>query len=97
MKISIDIDNCFLEYPVTFANMAKMFQKSGHHVGILTGRSPSNKVNHYGFKPDFEYYLGSLESGVEMKTRKIMQENIDIHFDDQADEFRKDLTVIKIT
>lgn len=94
MKISFDLDGTYTEYPETFDDLAAMLQAAGHEVGILTARPFDDE--HYeelGFVPDFEYYLG-LPDGKYTETEKcleksvkIQQEEIDMHYDDEADLF----------
>lgn len=94
MKISIDLDGTYLEYPDIFDSLASMLQMSGHEVGILTAR-PDTEEDHVdtGFEPDFEYYLAlkdedySEQEKCMEKTLWIQKEEIDLHFDDEYEMF----------
>lgn len=93
LKISIDIDGTYTEYPDTFDALAVMLQMSGHEVGILTARDKEENYLEVGFEPDFEYYLGLKDDEFSEpekcmeKTVKIQEEEIDLHFDDEYELF----------
>jgi hypothetical protein len=102
MKFSFDLDGTYLEHEDAFDELAAMLQMSGHEVGILTNREdkPDNHVE-LGFEPDFEHYLGTPEdedpaTRAMAKAELMLQEGIDIHYDDEAAYFPDYVTVIEI-
>ena len=100
MKISFDLDGTYFEYPETFDSLAEMLQGSGHEVGILTNR-PEEDLD-LGFEPDFTFFLGlheddySVDERCMEKAQKMMEEDIEIHYDDEAEYFPSYVTVIEI-
>lgn len=103
LKVSIDVDGTYLEYPDAFDALAIMLQDSGLEVGILSNRPESEALteNDLGFEPDFEFYLGQpLEEAPQVramaKAEKMMQEGIDLHFDDEHEYFPEYVNVVPI-
>ncbi len=100
MKIAFDIDGTYLEYPEVFDELALMLQDSGHEVGFLTGRDVSEEIE-TGFEPDFKYYLGldkeeTPDERCMAKATKMLEEGIDMTYDDEADFFPDYVMVIKV-
>ena len=110
MTISIDLIGAYYEHKEFFDELAKCFQKAGHRVGIITGErevdpytGASNReryLRELGFKPDFFYLWGPTETianGEAWKVQRMMQEEVAVHFDDDADKMKKytDLWIIK--
>jgi len=95
MNISLDWGGCYLEYRPFFDAMAIAMQKDGHQVGIITGeREPRRQeiVGSLGFKPDFVHLWGEFETianGYLWKCKMLDQENVYVHFDDDATEMKK--------
>ena len=93
MKISIDLDGTLWAHMDFFRNFMKAIQLQNHKVGILTGHNLENKqhdidkmiANRFPI-PDFYYGKETDQdkatNGAYFKARKIKEENIDIHFDD---------------
>ena len=106
MKISFDIDGTYTEYPRIFDSLAFMLQMAGHEVGILSGRKDNeadedHETVDFGFEPDFEYYLDTdpdddPASRSMEKSTKIQEEDIDMHYDDEAEYFPNYVTILKI-
>lgn len=103
MKISIDLDGTYLEYPDMFDEMAAVLQMSGHEVGILSNRNDDEESHvELGFEPDFEFYLSQDETEftdyerAQGKLDKMVEEDIDIHYDDEAEFFSDDTEKIII-
>src|SRR5260221_4970468 len=92
LKISIDMDGTLWQNMGFFREFMLMMQGQGHQVGILTGHGLESEKPDIelmiarGFpKPDF--WFGREEAdlpynGAEMKSRRILSENIDYHYDD---------------
>lgn len=105
MNISIDYHGCYLEHKLFFDEMANAMQKAGHKVGIITGlrekeigydrRVKENKIemlNNLGFTPDFVKMWGeneTISNGNLWKAYRLDDEEIDMHFDDDATEMKK--------
>lgn len=101
MKISYDLDGTLLAYPNELLSFAFFMQKTGHRVGILSGRNMDDlrqnvipSLKQAGFSPDF--YIGrdfeptetDWDQNIKNQTWKpsmIKKYNIDIHFDDQIE------------
>ena len=95
MKISIDWVGAYLEYKPFFDAMAVAMKKEGHQIGIITGERENRRqeiANSLGFEPDFIYLWGEFESianGNLWKCSKLDQEDVYVHFDDDATELKK--------
>ena len=102
MNISFDLEGCYWEHKVFFDDMAKGMQKLGHKVGIIAGEraidpfSGKDRVEELkkdlGFKPDFIHLWGeneTISNGNLWKVEKIVQEEVLVHFDDDATELKK--------
>ena len=92
LKISIDMDGTLWQNMAFFRELMKVMQGQGHEVGILTGHGLQSEKPDIdlmiarGFpKPDF--WFGRAEedlpyNGAVMKSRRILSELIDYHYDD---------------
>lgn len=92
MKISFDMDGTVWSHMAYFRTMMIAFKAQGHEIGILTGHRHTMKDDDIallvarGFpKPDF--WFGREEpdmpfNGAIMKSRRILSEKIDYHYDD---------------
>jgi len=111
MNISIDWNGCYPEHKEYFDAMALAMQKAGHRVGIITGereKDPYNKTDktkeilgYLGFKPDFLVLWGEYETianGNMWKAQKLIDNQIAMHFDDDATEMKKytDIWIVKV-
>lgn len=102
MKISIDWVGSYLEHKIFFDELARAMQAAGHKVGIVTGEREIDPftgadkrkqiLESLNFTPDFMYLWGANESianGNLWKCQKLDQEDILIHFDDDAAEMKR--------
>lgn len=105
MTISIDYHGTYLEHPAFFDAMANSMQMAGHRVGIITGvrekeydennRLVSRReeiLRHLGFVPDFLHLWGENETianGNIWKIHRMIEEDVEVHFDDDAREMKK--------
>lgn len=105
MVISMDFRGCYLEHKEFFDLMAIAMQSKGHKVGIIAGIREKeydmrNVLHDYkkeitdtlGFKPDFMHLWGESETisnGSKWKISKMVQEEVNIHFDSDATEIKK--------
>lgn len=104
MKISIDWGGCYLEHKEFFDSMAVSMQAQGHEVGIITGERESKKnqiLGSLGFNPNFVILWGEFETivgGAQWKAQKMIDNQIGMHFDDDAKEIKRwtDLWVVKV-
>lgn len=102
---------CYTEHKEFFDEMAKAMQAQGHEVGIISGdreKDPYTKkdkkqeiTDSLGFKPDFIILWGEYESignGSMWKANKLIENEIGMHFDDDATELKKytDLWIVKV-
>lgn len=101
MKVSYDLDGTLFAYPTELLMFAFMLQKSGHEVGLLTGRAiwdleknilpmlAQNKfVPNFYIGRDFEPEEQDWDQNIKnqiWKPKMIKEYNIDIHFDDQCE------------
>lgn len=102
MNISISTTGCYFEHKQFFDEMALGLQARGHRVGIITGirevdpfTSEKHKevlLSQLGFKPDFVKMWGANESianGNLWKAMKMDEEDVLLHFDDDAKEIKR--------
>lgn len=95
MKISFDWGGAYLETKPFFDAMAIAMKKEGHQVGIITGERESRRqeiINSLGFEADFVHLWGEYESianGYLWKCKMLDQEDVYVHFDDDATEMKK--------
>jgi len=105
MRISFDYNGCYREHKEYFDIMANALQKAGHEVGMLTGLrekeydynnnlrdNKKDMIDNLGFKPDFAIVWGeneTISNGALWIAQKIMSENIQVHYDDDATEIKK--------
>lgn len=102
MNISIDY-NTYKEYKPFFDLMANALKKDGHRVGIITGLREVNPINNVDFKnqevipslgfvADFIHMWGkdeTIANGSLWKCQKMDQENVTVHFDEDARELKR--------
>lgn len=92
MKISIDLDGTLWNHMNLFRTLMKLMQADGHQVGILTGHQHESAEDDTkllvanGF-PAPDFYFGRLPedlpfNGAISKSRWILREGIDYHYDD---------------
>ena len=105
MNISLSINGCYWEHKIYFDEMARAMQAAGHKVGVIagmrvkeylgTGKVRDNVAmleKDLGFKPDFMHLWGENETianGNLWKCEKMDQEDVLVHFDDDAFEMKK--------
>ena len=91
MKISLDLDGTILSHIGFFREFAKLYVASGHEVGILTAhRSNHRRADKLYLRslsfPDPMFWIdrpyGSNENYAEFKAKAIIENGIDLHFDD---------------
>lgn len=92
MRISIDVDGVLTKYPGLFDLLARRLRGAGHQVGILSSRYKNGIPNEKFW--DFVYKDVPLQD----KWMTMVAEKVDLHFDDQADQFPEESKgrVIKI-
>ena len=101
MNISIDYE-IYHEHKIFFDEMAISMQKTGNRVGIVAGLREKDPFNgedkrveidkNLGFKADFVHLWGENEaiaSGNLWIAQKLDQEDIYMHFDDDATEIKR--------
>ncbi len=101
MKISIDIDDTYTKDPECFERLIVLLKNAGHRVGALTGRTPDTiPGDNWDFKIggyDLEKWPHGTDEERSIGKGHLMRDNqINIHFDNQADWFDDDLIVVKI-
>lgn len=118
MKISFDINGVIDKYPTEIFGMMNVFKRTGHEVGIATGNSlealPPEWIKQFDFiitcnGPEEELRFSDfpatddMEKMVNWKVPRLLEENVDVHFDDYADEMNilaenapRPITIIKI-
>lgn len=97
IKVSFDYHGCYLEHKEFFDIMAIALQTLNHKVGIITGvrdKDPFTNVdnkqeilNNLGFKPDFIHMWGqneTISNAEQWKVARLSQEEVNVHFDDDA-------------
>ena len=95
MNISIDFNGTYTEHKIFFDEMAKSMQKSGHKVGIITGERETKRKEieeALGFAPDFMRLWGEFETianGNLWKAERLDEEDVLVHFDDDAKELKR--------
>ena len=95
--ISVDFENSYRDHKPFFDAMAQGLQAVGHRIGIITGMRERDVytnedirakiVSELGFKPDFIHMWGQTETignGGLWKAQKMDEENVMVHFDDDA-------------
>lgn len=118
MKISFDINGVIDRFPSEIFGMMGILKQAGHEVGIATGNSanalPPEWSKQFDFiitcdGPEEELRFSEfpatddMEKMVNWKVPRLIEENIDVHFDDYADEMNmlaknspRPITIIKI-
>lgn len=92
MKISIDYDGTMWSHMNFFRQLMISMKAAGHSVGCLTGHEPRIRDSDIslmlsrGF-PEPDFWFGRTPeyvpfNGAKFKSAMILQEGIDIHFDD---------------
>jgi hypothetical protein len=95
MTVSFDYDGCYKEHKSFFDDMANAMQKAGHRVGMVTGEREAKReflMGQLGFKPDFMRLWGDFEtisSGAQWKIERLAEEEVNVHFDDDATELKR--------
>lgn len=97
----MDWIGAYLEHKPFFDEMAKAMQKAGHRVGIITGEREFDPYNgadkkpqilqSLGFVPDFLKLWGQNETignGGLWKAQKMDEEDVYVHFDDDAKDIK---------
>lgn len=110
MTISFDFDS-YLQHKVYFDEMAMGMKNRGHRVGIITGvreKDPftnedlkAKLITQLGFNADFIRMWGQNESianGNAWKVARMVDEDVLVHYDDDATEIKKytDRWIIKV-
>lgn len=100
MKIAFDLDKNYEVNPPLFDYIASRFQLAGHTVGILTARH-EDEGHGVTFCPDFIHFLDCGEKEYReralIKRQKMLDERIDILFDDRQLYFPDDVVVLDVT
>lgn len=105
MNISLDYHGTYTEHKEFFDELAKGFQSRGHRVGIITGvrekeydernrlrNRREEMLQSLGFTPDFVCIWGEAETianGNVWKVERMIEQEVLIHFDDDARELKK--------
>lgn len=89
MKISVDIDGTYTEYPEFFIILRDCLRAGGHQIGLLTVQYPGQWVDTQKGLWDFIITTDNAEhrtivenDPVTWKKQKINDNSIDLHFDD---------------
>jgi hypothetical protein len=100
MRIAIDLDKNYEVNPAFFDYVAERFKVAGHSVGVLTARSESEGLP-VSFTPDFVWFLDCGDKDYHeralIKRKKMLDDGIDILFDDRQAYFPDDVVVLNVT
>lgn len=87
MNISFDFDKTITKHPGIHAQLAAAIQQAGGRVMVVSGRKDDAAIHDFlnsnGF-PEMDVYTkgDTLEDSRSWKARQIMEQGVDLHFDD---------------
>jgi hypothetical protein len=94
MNISFTFQS-YVRYPEFYNELAHSMQARGNRVGVISGNRETERgkiERALGFKPNFMHLWGEFETisnGSKWKIEKMIQEEVLVHFDEEATELKK--------